>query len=210
VTGTSGIEQFEGSSTALPVKHESVALRPPSRRTHPSTVVAAVLSAALITLTLILIVNHGALPLTQTGPGGNPVLVYIDGIHRNVTYLGNPTGYFGPSLNDSCPYCPVGAQAGGAVRIPLGTWYPPQNLSLWIFTNVSGPFLVQAPGCSPAPCTFAWLKVWSYETFVPAGTLLSLTLFSTFLLPNQAGTAPNFIDLNLTVCPTTTCTNTPT
>jgi hypothetical protein len=77
-----------------------------------------------------------------------------------------------------------------------------------VFTNVSGPFLVQAPSCSPAPCTFPWLRVWSFETFVPADTLTSMTLFATFQLPNQASW-PNIVNLNATFCPSWVCTEVP-
>jgi hypothetical protein len=183
---------------------------PRPRRTTPSTMIAAVLAAVLIALATILVLNHGSVLFGQPGSASNPVLIYIDGIDRNVTYKGNLPHYFGPSINDSCPYCPVGAQVGGAIRIPLATWSPPQNLSFWVFTNVSGPFPVQAPGCSPAPCTFPWLKVWSFETFVHAGVLTSMTLFSTFLLPNQPTGSLNIIDLNATFCPASICAPPPT
>jgi hypothetical protein len=177
-------------------------------RTNPSTVITAVLAAALVVLATILVLNHGSVLLGQPGSSGNPVLIYIDGIYRNITYRGNLPHYFGPTTNDSCAYCPVGAQAGGALQIPLATWDPPRNLSFWVFTNVSGPFLVQGPSCSGQGCTLPWLKVWSFETYVAAGVLASMTLFATFKLPDQAGW-PNIIDLNATFCPTTVCTTIP-
>ena len=169
-----------------------------------STVIAVILAVILVVLATILVLNHGALPLGGSTTAGNPTLIYIDGIDRNITYEGGLPHYFGPLTNDSCPYCPVGAQAGGAVRIPLATWNLPVNLSFWVFTNVSGPFLVQGSGCGGAGCTFPWLKVWSLETYVPSETLTSMTLFATFQLPNQAHW-PNIVTLNATFCPTTMC-----
>ena len=169
---------------------------------------ATVLAVVLIVLTTILVLNNGALPLGKPGSSGNPTLIYVDGIDRNTTYKGNLPAYFGPTVNDSCPYCPVGAQAGGALRIPLATWSPPSNLSFWVFTNVSGPFLVLGPSCSPAPCTLPWIRVWSFETYVAAGALTSMTLFATFKLPNQAN-GPNIVNLNVTFCPSWVCTDIP-
>lgn len=183
--------------------------RPLSRakpRTNTSTVIAVILAAVLIVLTTILVLNHGTLAFGQTS--GNPTLVFVDGIDRNITYLGGLPQYFGPTTNDSCPYCPVGAEAGGALRIPLARWYPPRNLSFWVFTNVSGPFLVQGPSCSPAPCTLPWIRVWSFETYVPADTLASMTLFATFQLPNHENW-PNIVTLNATFCPSWVCTEVP-
>jgi hypothetical protein len=165
---------------------------------------ASILAAVLIVLAVVLVLNDGALPLGKPAGSGNPRLIYIDGIDRDITYEGNITGDFGPGTNDSCSYCPVGAQAGGAIRIPLATWHTPSNLSFWVFTNVSGPFLVQAPSCSPSPCTLPWIKVWSLETYVPANTLSSMTLFATFQLPSSA-TPPNIIDLNASFCPSSIC-----
>lgn len=165
----------------------------------------AVLTVALVVLAVVLTLNGGALPFPSSKSQGNPVLVFIDGINRTIDYMGNWTGYVGPTTNDSCVYCPVGAQAGGAIRIPLATWSLPVNASFWIYTNVSGPFLVQAPGCSPAPCTFPWLKVWAYETYVQKDTLTSMTLFATFKLPATSPGFPNIVELNATFCPVPTC-----
>jgi len=202
------VEEVEVSEAktrgALGAISESIRSRPLGRKRNGAGVVAAVLAAALVVIVAVLVLNHGALPLGSSDSSGNPVLVYVDGIDRVITYRGGWTGYFGPGINDSCAFCPTGAQAGGAIRIPLATWNPPSNLSFWVFTNVSGPFPVQDPGCSPAPCTFPWLKVWSYATYVPAGALSSLTFFATFELPNQQ-TSPNIIDLNATFCPSNIC-----
>lgn len=168
-------------------------------------VATVVLVGVLLVLATVLTVNHGSVVFPHAGQQGNPVLIFIDGVNRSIMYRGAWTGYVGPSVNDTCTYCPVGAEAGGAVRVPLATWSIPQNASFWIFTNVSGPFLVQAPGCSPAPCTFPWLKVWSYETYVQQGAVQSLTLFATFKLPGQPADQPNFLTLNATFCPVPTC-----
>lgn len=163
------------------------------------------LVAILSALAGVLILNHGSLPSLPRSAKGNPVLVPIDGVHRQIAYLGPWTGYEGPSINDSCALCPVSAQVGGVLRIPVAFWHLPTNTSLWIFTNVTGPFPVELPSCSPAPCTFPWVKVWSWSTFVPKDTLTALTLFATFELPNQPPNGPNIIDLNATFCPVSTC-----
>jgi hypothetical protein len=203
-----GSESVENRSTPVGLPTTSGSSR---RRTHPSTIVAATLTVALLVLATILVLNHGTLPLGQSpGSPGNPVFVFIDGIHRVLTYKGSWGGYFGPGVNDSCAYCPVGSQAGAAVWIPLATWYPPQNLSFWIFTNVSGPFPVLGPSCSPAPCVIPWLKVWGFETYVQAGALQSMTLSAAFLLPNQPTGSLNIIDLNATLCPASICPPPPT
>jgi hypothetical protein len=195
-------------SPAVSASAQPIQSWPPRGRTAPSTVIAAVLAVTLIVLATILVLNHGSVLLGQPSSSGNPVLIYVDGIDRNVTYKGNLPHYFGPTINDSCAYCPVGAQAGGVLQIPLATWNPPSNLSFWVFTNVSGPFLVQGPSCSPAPCTLPWLKVWSYETYVAAGALASMTLFATFQLPDHANW-PNIVSLNATFCPSWVCTEIP-
>jgi len=169
------------------------------------TVVAAVLAAILLILTTILVLNNGALPFRTTVSEENPIIIEINGVDRQLVYKGNWGGYFGPTTNDSCAFCPVGAQAGAAIRIPLVTWYPPVNLSFWVFTNVSGPFPVQGAGCSPAPCVFPWLSVESLETYVPADTLSSMTLFGVFLLPNTPSSLTNVIDFNATLCPISIC-----
>lgn len=193
------------SMPTLP-RGESPRSRPP---VHPSTVVAAVLAAALVLLTTILVLNHGSLPITGPGSSGNPLLIYIDGIDRNVSYRGGWTGYAGPQINDSCTYCPVGAQAGGAIRIPIATWDLPLNSSFWVFTNVSGSFLVQSPGCSGAGCAFPWVKTWTYETYFSANSFTSVTLFATFQLPNQSPGPPNIVSLNASFCPGSICTSAP-
>lgn len=191
-----------------PVEHASSPVSPPNlRRPTLSTVIASVLAAALLILAAILVLNHGTLvPNGPSGPTSDPVLVFVDGIHRIITYDGGAPEFLGPAgVNDSCAYCPVGAQAGGALRIPLAIWSPPANLSFWIFTNVSGPFPVLAPSCSPAPCTIPWISVWSFQTFVSAGTLQTMVLFATFLLPSQPEGSPNIVDLNATLCPVSVC-----
>lgn len=177
----------------------------PSRRLASYRVATAVLSVVLIVLAGILTLNGGDLLRPRSSVQGNPTLVFLDGINRTITYRGPWTGYLGPSVNDSCAYCPVGAQAGGAIRIPLATWSLPQNASFWIYTNVSGPFLVQSPGCSPTPCTYPWVRVWAYQTFVEKGALTSMTLFATFLLPAQSPEAPSIVALNATLCPVPEC-----
>jgi hypothetical protein len=177
----------------------------PRRPANASSAIAAVLAALLVVLTGVLVAYHGDLPIGQSHSNGNPVLIAIDGIDRDISYEGNWSGYFGPAVNDSCDYCPVSGQTGSAINIPLMTISPPKNLSFWIFTNVSGPFLVQSPGCSPAPCTFAWLKIWTYQTFVQEASLASLTLFATFLLPSHATDSANIIILNATFCPSWVC-----
>ena len=184
----------------------SVQSRP--RRATVGNVIAAILAAVLLVLATILILNHGSVLPSQSGSPGNTKLIYIDGINRTISYQGNLPQYFGPTTNDSCPYCPIGAQAGGALRIPLATWYPPSNLSFWVYTNISGPFLVQALSCSPLPCTLPWVTVLSFETYVPADTLASMTLFATFQLPNSV-TPPNIVDLSTTFCPSWVCTSAP-
>jgi len=165
----------------------------------------AILSVILVILVVILVANNGSLRFPSKTPATNPTLVYIDGIDRLVSYRGSWTGYEGPAVNDSCVYCPVGAQAGGALDVPLATWSLPQNVSLWIYTNVSGPFLVQVPGCGPAPCVFPWVHVWSYHAFFQKGALTSTTFFGTFELPSRSGPPPNIIDLNVTFCPVPVC-----
>ena len=163
-----------------------VSYPPPKGGTRPSTIVAVVLIVVLLVLTTILAVNHGSILFSQSSSPGNPNLIFVDGIDRVIAYKGNITGDFGPGINDSCPWCPTGASAGGALRIPLATWNPPPNLSFWVYTNVSGPFPVLGPSCSPAPCTLPWLKLWSFETYVPAHTLITMTFFATFLLPDRS------------------------
>src|SRR5208282_3483253 len=130
-----GAEKSEGGAgQSIPANHRG-GKQPTKRGAHRSTVVAVVLAVVLLVLATILVLNHGTLPLGQTStPAGNPVLIFIDGIHRVISYKGNISGDFGPGVNDSCPFCPVGAQAGGAIRIPLATWNPPWNLSFWAFT----------------------------------------------------------------------------
>lgn len=175
-----------------------------TRRPYPWRIVASLLAVVLIVLATVLTLNDGALPLGRSHSLGNPTLVFIDGINRTIAYKGNITGDFGPEINDSCPHCPLGAQEGGAIRVPIATWYPPTNLSFWVFTNVSGPFPVQGPSCSPAPCTLPWIAVWSFQTYVPADVLTSMTLFATFQLLASAS-SPNIVDLNATFCPSWVC-----
>jgi hypothetical protein len=177
--------------------------RPVSQRV--ASRLAAIFGAALVVLAGILAVNGGSIYFRSPSAQQNPVIVLVTGIDRTIVYRGSWTGYFGPSTNDSCLFCPIGGQAGSAVRLPLATWSPPENLSLWIYTNVTGPFPVQAAGCSPAPCTLPWLGVWYEETFVPARSVASLTLFGTFLLTGGSQSGPNTIDLNVTVCPVPVC-----
>ncbi len=160
---------------------------------------------ALVIISGILVLNDGSIRLGQGTGSGNPIIVPIDGIHRVISYRGSYTGYEGPAINDSCAYCPLGAQAGAAIEIPLATWYLPQNISLWIYTNVSGSFPVQASSCSPAPCTIPWVRVWSYETFVNKGAVLALTLYATFKLPSGSGPPVTIVDLNATFCPVPVC-----
>lgn len=180
-------------------------------RSRGLAVLTAALVAVLVSLSVILALNGGALPFGHQSPSrGNPVLIYVDGINRSLTYQGNMPPYFGPEQNDSCAFCPIGAQEGGAIRIPLATWSPPANLSFWVFTNVSGPFLVQEPSCSPTPCTFPWVKVWSFRTYVPADALSSLTLFATFQLPSSPTGYLNIINLTASFCPSTLCAPPPT
>ena len=50
--------------------------------------------------------------------------------------------------------------------------------------------------------------VWSFETYVPADTLASMTLFATFKLPDHAN-GPNIVTLNATFCPSWVCTEVP-
>jgi len=170
-----------------------------------SPAVAATLTVILVVLAGILVVNNGSIRFEHSVGPQNPIIVPIDAIERQISYRGPWTGYEGPAVNDSCIYCPFGAQEGSAIRLPIATWYLPQNVSIWIYTNVSGTFPVQAPGCSPAPCVFPWLKVWSYETFVQKGVLLALTLFATFELPDNLGPPFAAIYLNATFCPVPVC-----
>lgn len=193
---------MSGDAVSTPASRGSVG---PLPRFAPYRVATVVLAAVLIVLATILTFNGGELLRPHSSLQGNPILVFVDGINRTISYRGPWTGYVGPSVNDSCTYCPVGAQAGGAIRIPLATWSLPQNASFWIYTNVSGPFLVQSPGCSPAPCTFPWVRVWGYQTFVQEGALTSLTLFATFRLPAQSPGFPNIVALNATFCPVPVC-----
>jgi hypothetical protein len=183
--------------------------RVPTRRVRFSrrapVVISTVLATVLLVLTTILVLNNGALPIGKSPQSGNPLIIQINGIDRQIVYKGSWGGYFGPGVNDSCEFCPVGAQAGAAIRIPLGTWNPPANLSFWIFTNISGPFLVQGAGCSPAPCMFPWLTVESLATYVPAGTLAAMTLYGVFLMPDLPSNTSNIINLNATLCPTAVC-----
>jgi hypothetical protein len=159
----------------------------------------------LAAITVVLVLNNGSVLFEPTQASTNPLLIYVYGIDRNITYEGNWKGYVGPEVNNSCDYCPIGAQAGGALRIPLATWWVPTNISFWVFTNVTGPYLVQVPGCGPAPCVFPWVRVWSYATYVPADTLTWMTLFATLKLPDSAPPGPASVSLNATFCPTPTC-----
>jgi len=177
----------------------------PSLWYRASPTIAVGLAVVLVILAGVLVYGHGSLRLPAVSKPGNPVIIYIDGINRTISYRGGWTGYEGPAVNDSCPYCPVGAQAGGALRLPLATWDPPQNVSIWVFTNVTGPFPVQYPFCSGAGCTFPWVKTWTFETFVPAHTLSSMTLYATFLLPTGSAGFPNIVQLNATFCPVPVC-----
>jgi hypothetical protein len=173
-------------------------------RVPPSTVVSVVLAAILIVLATVLILNGGALPLPRSHSTSNPVFILIDGIHRAITYRGNWTGYFGPTQNDSCGYCPMGAEAGSAVLIPLITLDGPKNLTYWIFYNITGPFLEAASSCSGANCTIPWVRTFSYsiEDDVPG---LNQTIWHAFLMPNTPLPGPNIIQFNATICPTSIC-----
>lgn len=186
-----------------------VSYRPPRDPIHPSTILAAVLAVILIVLATILVLNHGALPLGGSGSPGNPPIVLISAINRNITYLGGIPHNFGPTVNDSCLYCPVGADEGGAIRIPMATWSPPANLSFWVYTNVTGPFPVLAGGCGGVGCTIPWVTVWSEETYVPAHTLASMTLFAIFQLTKPVN-GYYAVTLNATFCPSTLCPPPPT
>ena len=185
-----------------------MAAAPVPHRSRVLEIVAVVLAVALIILATILVLNHGSLVLGGSPSGGNPSIVLISGIDRNITYLGGLPRYFGPTANNSCPSCPVGAQEGGAIRIQLVNWTLPANLSFWVFTNVTGPFPVLAGGCGGAGCTIPWLKVWSEETYVPAHTLSSMALFATFELTRPVG-GYYVVTLNATFCPSWVCTAVP-
>lgn len=182
---------------------------PAAHQPRAATITAVVLAVALVILATILILDQGALPLGGSSSDGNPPIVAISGIDRNITYLGGLPKYFGPVVNDSCPFCPVGADAGGAIRIPLATWAPPTNLSFWVYTNVTGPFPVLAGGCGGAGCTIPWVTVWSEENYVPAHTLATMTLFATFQLTKPVN-GFYVVTLNATFCPSTLCPPPPT
>lgn len=181
---------------------------PASRQSGALQIVVAVLASVLMVLTIILVLNHGSVVLSGSSTGGNPPIVLISGIDRNITYLGGLAHYFGPTFNDSCPYCPVGAQAEGAIRIPIATWTIPTNLSFWVFTNVTGPFPVLAGGCGGEGCTIPWVKVWSEETYFGADTLSSVTLFAIFDLTRPVN-GYYTVTLNATFCPSWVCTEVP-
>jgi hypothetical protein len=87
----------EASPSVAPVQS---CPQPP--RANLSKVITAVLAAVLIVLASILVLNHGSVLFGGAGSTGNPVLIYVDGINRNITYKGNLPPYFGPTKNDSC------------------------------------------------------------------------------------------------------------
>ncbi len=177
--------------------------QPRRRRIRASTAIAAVLAAILVTLATVLVLNHGALP-APLGPTGNPVFISIDGVDRVVTYRGNWSGYFGPTLNDTCRFCPLAAEAGSAVEIPLFTLDGPKNLTYTVYYNISGPFLMQATFCSGANCVFPWVhQVTSF--FYAASPGLNVTIREAFLMPGQPPVGPNIIQFNATICPTSIC-----
>jgi hypothetical protein len=199
----SGSSASQTTQTSPPVPYPV-----PHDGMHPSTILAVVLAVVLIVLATILVLNHGTLTIGGSGSTGNPPIVLISAINRNITYLGGLPHYFGPTVNDSCPYCPVGAQQGGAIRIPMATWSLPGNLSFWVFTNVTGPFPVLAGGCGGVGCTIPWVTIWSEETYVPAHTLSSMTLFAIFQL-TQPVNGYYAVTLNATFCPSWVCTEVP-
>jgi hypothetical protein len=74
--------------------------------------------------------------------------------------------------------------------------------------NVTGPFPVLAGGCGGAGCTIPWVTVGSEETYVPAHTLASMTLFAIFQLTKPVN-GYYAVTLNATFCPSWVCTEVP-
>ncbi len=173
-------------------------------RIHRSTWLSAILAAILVVLAGILALNGGALPGLSSPASGNPVYVSIDGIDRNITYRGNWTGYFGPTINDTCAFCPMGAQVGSSVFLPMMFLHQPTNLTFTIFYNITGPFLMGAASCSGPNCVIPWVSHFSF--FIYSGIPWNnLTILQNFLMPDQPPTGPNIIQFNATICPSPIC-----
>lgn len=181
---------------------------PKQRRVSLPTVLAVVFAAVLIVLSTILVINHGALP-APLGPSGNPQLVAINGIHRDVTYRGNWSGYFGPVSNNSCDFCPIWVSVGGVVVLPVFTLDGPKNLTFWIFYNISGPFLMGASSCSGTGCTIPWVQKFSFSLYVGVPGL-NQSIVEDFLMPNHSSSGPNIIQFDATICPSAVCAAPPT
>lgn len=79
--------------------------------------VAAVLAVTTIVLAALLGVS------LQNGwslmPKSTPGEVTITGIDRYIQYVGNTTGSIGPTINDSCPSCPLTIVAGSWIQLPV-------------------------------------------------------------------------------------------
>ena len=189
-----------------PIESVSVtSSRPPLLRPRYFQAVSAVLASALVVLVGILSFNGGSL-VPNSRHSGNPVYIPIDGIHRTIDYRGNWTGYLGPTVNDSCDQCPLGVQAGSSIVLPLMIINEPKNITLTIFYNISGPFLMASTaGCNYPGCTIPWTNQTVSLFLALASPGIHTVIWWAFLMPSLPPPGPTFIWFNASVCPSTIC-----
>ena len=158
--------------------------------------IAVALAIALGVVLAVAVVGHGAL-WSQLGP-----TVEISSITLTVDYVGNQTGYIGPTSVNECPECPILIQEGSSAQFAIlvlnFSSSGPAHVYTTILVNSTYPFyemgaFVSSPSQLPPLVTSQAF----YNVSYLAGS--SLRLFPVFQIPSEFESPPSDGDVTIFV-----------
>lgn len=158
--------------------------------------ITAVLAISLAAIVVLAVADHGTL-WSELGPK-----VEISSITLTVDYVGNQTGYIGPTSVNECPECPILIQEGSSAQFAIlvlnFSSSGPAHVYTTILVNSTYPFyemgaFVSSPSQLPPLVTSQGL----YNVSYLAGS--SLRLFPVFQIPSEFESPPSDGDLTIFV-----------